>query len=518
MKTKAYVILIAFILSFCLSMSLFGGSQSESASEEEISIEIFERPIIGDPLPPPEEDPYRQYLNNTLGAKFELSRATDFMTELTTRFVSKDPPDLICFNSQDEFRQLYAQGVLLADWYPYLDGMPTASKEMGEFAKKYFETPDGELMAITHKPNGQKWAFEIRKDWMQALNLDMPTTPEELLEVARAFTFGDPDKDGKNNTYAFTSAGSGNNLGEIRNLMNMFTPPSFYITDDGKVSHPVLNGGHEKFVKWMRTVVSEALIDPDWYTQAWSARKPALFQGRFGVVWYPPMALLNEIDIANGGNSGVEKWWSMLPVPKGSELGGKLPPAFNPVGFIRTVPATLEANERKMEVVVDVLELTSPGNDGCHKMMYGRDIDGFTFIDMGDGYWYYDRRNAGGTSLKGEGAGQYKALWDWARPWIYEDPFVIQGSTPEPGPVAYAFLEMEKELSTYSRHAVDYFALSLDPTTNMDVQNVTNEFEIKYVLGDVDNYEDFRKQWLSVGGQKLLDQATEQFREKGMID
>lgn len=46
-------------------------------------------------------------------------------------------------------------------------------------------------------------SFTIRQDWLDNLGLGMPTTLDELYEVAKAFTFQDPDGNGQNDTYAF---------------------------------------------------------------------------------------------------------------------------------------------------------------------------------------------------------------------------------------------------------------------------------------------------------------------------
>ena len=45
-------------------------------------------------------------------------------------------------------------------------------------------------------------AIVIRKDWLDNLGLEVPTTPEELLAVAEAFTYDDPDGNGVDDTYA----------------------------------------------------------------------------------------------------------------------------------------------------------------------------------------------------------------------------------------------------------------------------------------------------------------------------
>ena len=47
----------------------------------------------------------------------------------------------------------------------------------------------------------------IRQDWLDNLGLKMPTTIEELKEVARAFTEDDPDGNGQNDTYGLAVDG-----------------------------------------------------------------------------------------------------------------------------------------------------------------------------------------------------------------------------------------------------------------------------------------------------------------------
>lgn len=44
----------------------------------------------------------------------------------------------------------------------------------------------------------------IRKDWLDNLGLSIPETPEELLEICRAFTEDDPDGNGKDDTWGIS--------------------------------------------------------------------------------------------------------------------------------------------------------------------------------------------------------------------------------------------------------------------------------------------------------------------------
>lgn len=512
-RLVSWMLALALVLSLTASVPM---ASAEEESAEPVQLEWFVSPIIGTPLPDKSIDPYYNYLLDEFNADVTLTVSADFQTELLTRFVSGDAPDMIAFPSESSLMQLYGQGVLMDDWSPYLESMPTVDEGMGDIAKTYY-TWDGKLVCLTIKANGQKWGWEIRKDWLENLGLEMPTTADELLEVARAFTFNDPDGNGENDTYAFSSTGSNLNIGEMSNLMAMYGPTSWYIDEETKtVSHPYLNGSHKQFLDFMRTVVNEGLIDPDWYTQKWDDRKPDLFAGSFGIMWYPPMALLNEISIAKP-DAGVENWWAMMEMPQGSEIGGKNITPYSPIGTARSCSAEAANDPEKFKTICELFEGLAWPNPGAHAMMYGRDIDDYTFQELEDGYLYYDRNNADGKSLKGVREDQFESLWDWAQMCLYEDPFVIQGSTPEPDAVTYAFLDMEKSTQSFEYYPDDHYLLVFDSQMLVDCEAVKNEFEIKYILGQTDDYDGFVQQWLATGGQAMLDAATEQFKAMGKL-
>ena len=49
----------------------------------------------------------------------------------------------------------------------------------------------------------------IRKDWLENVGMEMPTTWEDLYNVAHAFTYDDPDGNGVKDTYGLTGDGMG---------------------------------------------------------------------------------------------------------------------------------------------------------------------------------------------------------------------------------------------------------------------------------------------------------------------
>lgn len=65
----------------------------------------------------------------------------------------------------------------------------------------------------------------------------------------------------------------------------------------------------------------------------------------------------------------------------------------------------------------------------------------------------------------------------------------------------------------------EYQLYAPNPTLKSNLDDKLDEFEIKYIMGEVseDSYEDFVADWLAGGGQEYLDAAKEQFVGYGLI-
>jgi putative aldouronate transport system substrate-binding protein len=506
------------------SAATAGSSTTEAATTAEsttaepvaasgpVSIEIMTQPWVGTPMG--ENDPYKKWLDENFNATFTLTQSPEFATEILVRFASGSPPDIFDI-SKDGLTKLYDQGVVVSDWSPYLDRMPTAARNIGDAAKSYY-TRNNKLICLPALPGEQKWAFNIRTDWLKALGLSQPKTPDDLLAIAKAFTTGDPDKNGKSDTFAFTSAGAGKSLGEIANLLAMYGPMDFYVAEDGTVKHPVLDGNELNFLKFLKKIVDEKLIDPNWYTQGWNERKPNLYNGMFGINWYPPMALLTETDVSRNNDGVVLNWYETMSMPQGSSIGGKLPP-MNPFGVLRTCSTNAEKDAAKWNVIMKFFEETSSPNEGYYKLRWGVGIDGFTMIPLEGGYSYIDLLGAAGLHKRGEREGQSLGLYDWGKIVVTYDDKIMSGSTEKPNDLVFKTVAMEQVINNIGRLPQDAFLLDLNPDVLNEANRIKSEFEINYILGKATDYEAFKEAWLAGGGQTLLNAANDQFKAKGMI-
>ncbi|SDC07713.1 putative aldouronate transport system substrate-binding protein [Paenibacillus sp. UNCCL117] len=158
-------------------------------------------------------------------------------------FASGSAPDLIFEFDTAYHGQLYSQKQLmpLDDLIAKHSTTYKAMLEQYPALKKAGTMPDGKLYTVGRPMQlaPQHYLF-VRADWLKKLNLKTPTTPEELLEVVKAFTLNDPDGNGKADTQ-----GIGLSFVSGIILNNMFgTGFTLFGTDqypwyvkDGKVVH-----------------------------------------------------------------------------------------------------------------------------------------------------------------------------------------------------------------------------------------------------------------------------------------
>lgn len=483
--------------------------EAASASEEQITIELFYSPWAT--TPHDGVDPYEQYLEEKYNCDFILTPATDFTNQLVTRAAADDMPDLILLGNTD-LRNLYEQGVLLDDWTPYLENMPDTKANATDLAWKYL-TQDGKIIACPALAGDQKFSFMIRKDWLDNLGLSMPTNDEEFLDVLRAFTFDDPDGNGQDDTYGFTAAGGGTSVGELANLLYLYSSPSYFITDSGEVTNAINEGTYLNYLQMARTIVEEGLIDPDWFTQGWDERKPNLYAGKYGVCWYPAMALVQEIIDATGSDEGIDQW-AIMPMYSGALLPEPI------VGALRTVSAKAAEDPAKMEIICSYLEEAAYPNEMFFVLREGYLCDGYDVLkEIGDGAYFLGVSSQEQADKRQRVDGSIMFGWGQVIQAQGQAYFTsLEGD--EPTELNLAQAAYVSEWQSMDKWAADYRLLNLDPTLLEEANAAQSEFTLSYIMGDVTDadWESFVEEYNSLYGDALREEAAETFRSYGLLD
>ncbi|MBP2110609.1 putative aldouronate transport system substrate-binding protein [Paenibacillus silagei] len=460
--------------------------------------------------PTDEADPWRKWIKDRFNIEMTMDAVPpgELEAKLLLRFSSSQPPDLIFSWDRNLIMKLHKQEVLLDDWTPYLSKLPHVMQTWNSQMRAH-ATVEGRIIGLPKLPEAFTWALMIRKDWLDALQLSPPATDTELLEVLRKFTYGDPDQNGKDDTWGISSAGSGSDVGELSILESMYGPSGFHIGPDGTVQHSVVNGTHLKFLAFMRTIVKEKLIDPDWYTQSWEQRKPKLFGGHIGIVHYPG-AIVQEGERMNGATGRTVNWWDALQVPKGAEFGGRRPPA--PIaGGLLAVSAQAAGDAEKMERILRFIDSTVYPTEGYWALRWGVGVNGQKVTDFG--------REAKFISLKEDPYRQeVKGANDWGTWVATSQDRVLESLRDSPGPADIKQLELDNKAMSMDSYTNYHELLHLDPQISSDLKKLTQEFDLKYILGEDSDYERFKQEWLQAGGRQLLEEASSQLRVRFHFD
>lgn len=477
----------------------------------------------------PEDDPIKAWLekkyNVTLKLETVASQA-DMENFISTTFAGGDAPDLFTVPTKEMGFTLGSQGLLVdgRDMYPY---MPQTCKFVTKTMIQFSTMEDGSLPFVTKYAilDSDLWNIAIRKDWLENLGMEMPTTEEELLEYGRAVTFNDPDGNGVDDTYFTLAASGGANLGMLRAFDNAFGNPYYYLDENGVVVDPVTSGNRKKVLEFCNKIYSEGLMPVDWYSIDWEAAKAYTLNDKIGMVRYPVGNLYGEYLNVRGGVDTLEEPiyenWVFLPNMPFEDGKG---PAGGTPGYKWAIPkANVEGDEGKLMRICHILDAMCIGGEAYNATVQGGGpevFEGMSDVNIEDcGERYYDEEtgmSVMSVPLTHPGYNKYGTdnlvLATWQN-FGYTTKYQVGIPETEKQQIYSDFVNAE----TAKVMSMDRWEnLELLYTLPADIQPALKEFvnaqEYKFVVGErsLDDYDNYVQEWLDQGGRENIKAVAEQ--------
>jgi len=241
-----------------------------------------------------------------------------YMEKFPILMASGDLPEIFETNAQSYLPQLVENNLVA----PLDDVLKTYGKDIvgnardGQLAFGQFS---GKQYGIPGSYSLKYFAQMIRMDWLDNLGLAVPVTMDEFRKVARAFTFDDPDGNGKDDTYG-TAFRKGVDFIDSFFLAYGVAPNHHEIgmwhIRDGKQTNdwvqPHMKEALENLASWYK----EGLIQPESLTLDWNQWYNLYLQNKVGM-WYHQPRRLSEMNNSLR-KSGIKdaKMWPIAP-PKG---------------------------------------------------------------------------------------------------------------------------------------------------------------------------------------------------------
>lgn len=206
-----------------------------------------------------------------------------YAEKVNLAFASGDIPDVFLSPNYSSFVKYIADGAL----YDITD-LVEASEPMMTINQKLLDgvRVDGRLYGFP-EDLGNGCATMVREDWLTKVGLKAPTNYEEYLNMLRAFTFNDPDGNGKNDTKGVTAGGLEDITGAHLYLLDFLhdAVPNFQLKD-GKWVDGFQQPEMVKALERISAAYKEGLIDQDIVTNKTSTSREKVINGEIGATTY----------------------------------------------------------------------------------------------------------------------------------------------------------------------------------------------------------------------------------------
>lgn len=361
MKKQVLALVMALCMVLCVSActpAAEGGGSTASGGEStggqsEVAAAGFNEtgfPIMNEPITLTawieggsdwdwENNRFLAELAETTGITLEITptATADASQKRNVMFASGDYTDLLLTDwnamiTKTDAMQYGVKEKILVPITDYVEKYGNNLKKLYEEYPNYRESttaPDGEIYGVARFSECYHCSaypkVYVRQEWLDALNLEMPTTTEELRTVLTTFVNDDPNGNGKKDEIGMLGSTKWNTMVEYA-LMGMSfqtVKPDFWLSlaEDGEsVEFSPSTDSYREGLRYIKSLYDEGLIDSTSFTQ----NEEQLAQT---VRTDPHIVGMYTVDHAGMGYDNAD--------PAEAEMYQIMPPVEGPSGFRR---------------------------------------------------------------------------------------------------------------------------------------------------------------------------------------
>jgi putative aldouronate transport system substrate-binding protein len=261
---------------------------SKNFDDVTITVEVFDRSNA------PEgstviDNKWEDYINEAMGkvgikVEFVAVPRAEEVSKIQLMMASQTAPDvMLCYNSA-VVEGFFNDGGTI-DLAPYID-----AEDQAQNLKEYIGE---ECMSIGRNADNALWAVParrsvtaennlfLRKDWLDKLGMQIPTTVDELYNVIKAFKENNPE--GRTDVVA-SSFYTEINIAAFPFLNSIADEKSYEINAGSTMDFLYTDPGAGEYFRWLNKLYNEGLMDPEYYVRTDQTKKEDFVSGRLGVL------------------------------------------------------------------------------------------------------------------------------------------------------------------------------------------------------------------------------------------
>ncbi len=275
---------LSLVLCLALMLSVFAFA---AQAEEPVTLTMLQR------LPASyivEGNPVIEAWGELLGVKIEIEAPpiSSYNDRRNIILASDDLPDIIYVGDTGSSYAQWAADGLFLDLTEYLneEDMPNAYRVLTDLELNSVKVAalDNHIFSLPRVQTKPMDTILYRQDWLDKLNLEVPTTPEEFAAVMEAFTTQDPDGNGVDDTYGFAI-----NLpmGAAHRVMTSAFDMRPSEVPDAEGNYQVMEAqeGYMDYLDWLREMYEAGSIDPEFYLITNYEDRDMFHAGKVGAIY-----------------------------------------------------------------------------------------------------------------------------------------------------------------------------------------------------------------------------------------
>lgn len=335
----------------------------------------------------------------------------------------------------------------------------------------------------------------LRQDWLDAVGMEMPTTLDELHDVLYAFTYEDPDQNGKNDTYGFSL--KYNALPRFSTLLSIYMggPNTWGIDESGNVVPEFYFDTYIESLNWFRQAYSERLFNQDF-----PICKDEMLNFTSGAAG---MLFLGNLEDAATRVTDLkavypEATTDIFQVLQYHDEPSHITGYQGYTGGLAFSKTAVKTEEELLGLLAFLDKLGDP--EMVNGMNWGIEGESYTLKD-------------GGVEQTNEQTEVYARKYNDIRQItpFYTTKHLTANNQPE---INQKIMRLMEENIPYAVHNVVLPYISdTNVETGGDLDNQINDAKIKYVIGelDLDGWNAAIKDWEDAGGTQMIKEYTEQY-------
>ncbi|WP_276949147.1 extracellular solute-binding protein [Acetatifactor muris] len=483
------------------------GAGEENGSGESFTITMMQE-LFTDQAPDTTNQWY-QKMEEMTGVKMEVNfvPTLSYVDKITAFIASKSLPMVFTANgnvlrNNNLLMALDSDGFWALD--DYIKDYPELYNFVGEQVWENSKV-HGKIYGIPRLRILPRNGLIIRQDWLDALNLEMPETFDELYEVAKAFTENDPDGNGQNDTVGIVTAyqGVGNRgWNGFQTLATAFGAPNGWAYQDGTMVPDFGTQEYMTALKYIKKLYDDGYMNKDFAEINAQARYENFDKGTYGMVF----GVIDDVNARNVNLPQVVEGAVATVVPALHEEGKE--PRCNATAGYNGIIMFTKFGDEAIKTEEDLRKILSYYNTLATQEIQDMTLYGIEGV-------HYEVKDGKRELIMNESSNSAQLTVDMGDigQILMSAAYMRKDSDTEIQTALYDTIE-EREAYCVTDASIGLESETYDDVGS-DLDAIMMDAAVKFVIGsiDEDGYWKEYDNWLKRGGEDVIKEFTAQYEE-----